>query len=181
MCSVSRVGQSGAMEPPRGSGGSPKPEYTAAPSAERCDGQAIPVPCGPSPVAIKVRDPRVAGAASLCGGPGRRDGDPSGRETPRPSPTILARPGQGRSRQRSTTSAGPARALIHDPRVLFLDEPTANLDPQAAKTVRDSLLVLRRDNRTVLLNTRHLREADHLCDRVGVLNTALIAVGRPNR
>jgi len=72
-----------------------------------------------------------------------------------------------------------ARALIHDPPVLFLDEPTANLDPEGAKTVRDFLLELRRDKRTILLNTHHLEEASRVCDRVGVLANRLIAVGSP--
>jgi len=72
-----------------------------------------------------------------------------------------------------------ARALVHDPAVLFLDEPTANLDPESAKTVREFLLEMRRDNRTILLNTHHLEEADRVCDRVGILNTRLVAVGRP--
>jgi ABC-2 type transport system ATP-binding protein len=69
-----------------------------------------------------------------------------------------------------------ARALIHDPLVLFLDEPTANLDPEGAKTVRDFLLELRR---TILLSTHLLDEADRICDRVGVLHTRLLAVGPP--
>ena len=72
-----------------------------------------------------------------------------------------------------------ARALIHDPPVLLLDEPTANLDPEGAKTVRDFLLELRKDNRTILLNTHHLEEANRVCDRVGVLANRLIAVGSP--
>ncbi len=72
-----------------------------------------------------------------------------------------------------------ARALIHDPPVLFLDEPTANLDPEGAKTVRDFLLELRKDKRTILLNTHHLEEASRVCDRVGVLANRLIAVGPP--
>ena len=72
-----------------------------------------------------------------------------------------------------------ARALIHDPPVLFLDEPTANLDPEGAKTVRDFLAELRNDNRTILLNTHHLEEATRVCDRVGVLANRLIAVGSP--
>ena len=72
-----------------------------------------------------------------------------------------------------------ARALIHDPPVLFLDEPTANLDPEGAKTVRDFLLQLRRDKRTILLNTHHLEEAERICDRVGILATRLVAVGKP--
>jgi ABC-2 type transport system ATP-binding protein len=72
-----------------------------------------------------------------------------------------------------------ARALIHDPPVLFLDEPTANLDPEGAKTVRDFLIELRNDKRTILLNTHHLEEATRVCDRVGVLANRLIAVGSP--
>ncbi len=73
-----------------------------------------------------------------------------------------------------------ARALIHDPPVLFLDEPTANLDPEGAKTVRDFLLELRRERRTILLSTHLLDEADRICDRVGVLHTRLLAAGPPS-
>ena len=72
-----------------------------------------------------------------------------------------------------------ARAMIHDPPILMLDEPTANLDPEGAKEVRDLLSQLRRDKRTILLNTHHLEEAEKVCDRVGILNTELMAVGRP--
>jgi ABC-2 type transport system ATP-binding protein len=72
-----------------------------------------------------------------------------------------------------------ARALIHDPPLLFLDEPTANLDPEGAKTVRDFLLELRKEKRTILLSTHHLEEAERVCDRVGVLDTRLVAVGSP--
>ncbi len=73
-----------------------------------------------------------------------------------------------------------ARALIHDPPVLFLDEPTANLDPEGAKTVRDFLLQLKREQRTILLNTHQLAEAERICDRVGIMHTRLIAVGPPD-
>jgi len=73
-----------------------------------------------------------------------------------------------------------ARALIHEPPVLFLDEPTANLDPEGAKTVRDFLLGLKRENRTILLNTHQLAEADRICDRVGILHRRLVAVGTPD-
>jgi len=73
-----------------------------------------------------------------------------------------------------------ARALIHDPPVLFLDEPTANLDPEGARTVRDFLLELRRERRTILLSTHLLDEADRICDRVGVLHTRLLAAGPPS-
>ena len=72
-----------------------------------------------------------------------------------------------------------ARALINDPPVLFLDEPTANLDPEGAKTVRDFLLQLKQEKRTILLNTHQLTEAERVCDRVGIMHTKLVAVGTP--
>jgi ABC-2 type transport system ATP-binding protein len=72
-----------------------------------------------------------------------------------------------------------ARALIHDPQVLFLDEPTANLDPEASKTVRDFILELKKEKRTIFLNTHNLDEAERLCDRIAILKTKLIAVDSP--
>ena len=72
-----------------------------------------------------------------------------------------------------------ARALINDPPVLFLDEPTANLDPEGAKTVRDFLLQLKQEKRTILLNTHQLAEAERVCDRVGIMHRKLVAVGTP--
>jgi ABC-2 type transport system ATP-binding protein len=72
-----------------------------------------------------------------------------------------------------------ARALIHDPKVLFLDEPTANLDPEASKMVRDFILELKKEKRTIFLNTHLLEEAERICDRVGILKTGLLAVGSP--
>jgi ABC-2 type transport system ATP-binding protein len=72
-----------------------------------------------------------------------------------------------------------ARALIHDPQVLFLDEPTANLDPEASKMVRDFILELKKEKRTIFLNTHLLDEAEKICDRVGILKTKLLAVGSP--
>jgi ABC-2 type transport system ATP-binding protein len=71
------------------------------------------------------------------------------------------------------------RALIHDPQILFLDEPTANLDPEASKTVRDFILELKKEKKTIFLNTHHLDEAERICDRVGIMNTKLVAVGKP--
>lgn len=73
-----------------------------------------------------------------------------------------------------------ARALIHDPKVLFLDEPTANLDPESAKTVRDFILELKKEKRTIFLCTHNLDEAERICDRIGVIKTRLIAVGSPS-
>ena len=73
-----------------------------------------------------------------------------------------------------------ARAVIHEPRILFLDEPTAGLDPQASATVREFILDLRKEGGTIFLNTHNLAEAERLCDRIGVLNTQLLACGPPN-
>jgi ABC-2 type transport system ATP-binding protein len=72
-----------------------------------------------------------------------------------------------------------ARALIHDPEVLFMDEPTANLDPESAKTVREFILQLKKEKKTIFLNTHNLDEAQRICDRIGILNTKLMAVGTP--
>jgi ABC-2 type transport system ATP-binding protein len=72
-----------------------------------------------------------------------------------------------------------ARALIHDPQVIFMDEPTANLDPEAAKTVRDFILELKKEKKTIFLNTHNLDEAQRICDRIGILNTKLLSTGTP--
>ncbi|MCW4005880.1 MAG: ABC transporter ATP-binding protein [Candidatus Bathyarchaeota archaeon] len=72
-----------------------------------------------------------------------------------------------------------ARALIHDPQLLFLDEPTANLDPEASKTVRDFVLELKKEKRTIFINTHNLDEAERLCDRIAILKTRLVTVGSP--
>jgi len=72
-----------------------------------------------------------------------------------------------------------ARALVHDPEVLFLDEPTVNLDPEAAKTVRDFILDLKQEKKTIFLNTHNLDEAQRICGRIAILNTRLMAIGTP--
>jgi len=72
-----------------------------------------------------------------------------------------------------------ARALIHDPELLFLDEPTANLDPEASKTVRDFVLDLKKEKRTIFINTHNLSEAEKLCDRIGIIKTHLLTIGSP--
>ncbi len=73
------------------------------------------------------------------------------------------------------------RALLHKPALLFLDEPTASLDPAAARMVTDTIQELsRKDGRTVFLCTHNLNEAQRLCDRVGVIDHGrLLAVGAP--
>lgn len=72
-----------------------------------------------------------------------------------------------------------ARGLIHDPEVLFMDEPTANLDPEATKSVRDFIVSLKGEKKTIFLNTHNLDEAQRICDRIGILNTRLMAIGTP--
>ena len=72
-----------------------------------------------------------------------------------------------------------ARAIIHDPEILIMDEPTANLDPEASKTIRDFILELKRENRTIMLNTHNLDEAQRICTKIGVLKTRLVALDTP--
>jgi ABC-2 type transport system ATP-binding protein len=70
------------------------------------------------------------------------------------------------------------RAMLHNPPVLLLDEPTSAMDPQSAKLVRDAVLELKRDKRTIVLTTHNLNEAQILADRIGVIRRGrLIANG----
>jgi ABC-2 type transport system ATP-binding protein len=73
-----------------------------------------------------------------------------------------------------------ARALLNDPQVLFLDEPTAGLDPIAVRDVHELIDALRHRGVTIFLTTHRLEEAERLCDRVAILNTTLRTVGRPD-
>jgi ABC-2 type transport system ATP-binding protein len=74
-----------------------------------------------------------------------------------------------------------ARALVHDPQILLLDEPTTNMDPVAARDVRDLVLEsVRRRGRTVLLSTHNLAEAEIICDRVAIMRHGrLLTSGSP--
>ena len=74
-----------------------------------------------------------------------------------------------------------ARALMHEPRILFLDEPTAGLDPEAARLVREFVAELRKEGRTIFLCTHNLDEADRLCDRIGVFKSRLLVMDTPAR
>lgn len=74
-----------------------------------------------------------------------------------------------------------ARALLHEPPVLFLDEPTAALDPEASRLIHDFISELRSEGRTIFLCTHNLDEADRLCDRVAVFKTHLRVVDTPGR
>lgn len=72
-----------------------------------------------------------------------------------------------------------ARALLHEPRILFLDEPTAGLDPEAARLVRDFIAELSGEGRTIFMCTHNLDEADRLCDRIAVFKSQLLIVDSP--
>jgi ABC-2 type transport system ATP-binding protein len=68
------------------------------------------------------------------------------------------------------------RALLNDPELLFLDEPTSDLDPEAAKQVQDLILEISgHENRTVILCTHRLYEAEKLCDRVAIMKNGRVA------
>lgn len=71
------------------------------------------------------------------------------------------------------------RALVHEPKFIFLDEPTAALDPVAAKTVRDFILKLKKEGSTIFITTHNLAEAERVCDRVAIFNSRLIDIGSP--
>ena len=94
---------------------------------------------------------------------------------------------KGRERQRvETYSRGMrqrlhiARGLLHDPEVLFLDEPTIGLDPVGAREVRETVAGLREQGKTVLLTTHYMYEADELCGRVAVIaGGRIVAEGTP--
>jgi len=73
-----------------------------------------------------------------------------------------------------------ALALVNDPEIVFLDEPTAGLDPQARHALWDLIRTLREDERTVVLTTHYMEEAETLCHRVGILDHGkLLALDTP--
>jgi ABC-2 type transport system ATP-binding protein len=73
-----------------------------------------------------------------------------------------------------------ARALVHHPKYVFFDEPTANLDPEAAQTVREFIMAQRTEGATVFLNTHNLAEAERVATRIAILSRRLMAVGTPD-
>lgn len=71
-----------------------------------------------------------------------------------------------------------ARAMLHNPRILFLDEPTAAVDPEGARQIRDAITQLRADKHTILLCTHNLDEAELLADRIAIIaGGRLLALG----
>jgi ABC-2 type transport system ATP-binding protein len=72
-----------------------------------------------------------------------------------------------------------ARALLHEPRTVFLDEPTAALDPEASRLVREFILEIKQQGRTIFICTHNLDEAERLCDRIAVFKTRLLVLDSP--
>ena len=73
-----------------------------------------------------------------------------------------------------------AQALVHEPEALFLDEPTIGLDVSARRNIWDHISRLRKDGMTVFVTTHYMDEADHACDRVGIIDKGkLVAVDTP--
>jgi ABC-2 type transport system ATP-binding protein len=71
-------------------------------------------------------------------------------------------------------------ALIHNPQIAFLDEPTVAMDPQSRHAVWDFIRELKKDGKTIVLTTHYMEEAEALCDRVGIIDHGkLIALGAP--
>lgn len=73
-----------------------------------------------------------------------------------------------------------ARALLHEPQILFLDEPTVGLDPQTRRRLWEIIQDLKVQGMTILLTTHYMEEAEFLCDRIGIMNNgSLIEIGTP--
>src|SRR4029079_7740576 len=73
-----------------------------------------------------------------------------------------------------------ALALLNDPQMLFLDEPSAGLDPQARLEIHELVSDLRREQRSILLTTHYIEEAEKLCDRVAIVDEGrIVAIGSP--
>src|SRR3954470_25052848 len=128
-----------------------------------------------------ARDPLMTGeelmilSATLHGIPGS--------EAKRRAASLLERVGLSRAAERrvGTYSGGMRRrldlgmALVHEPRVLFLDEPTTGLDPLSRRAIWDEVRALNRDGTTVFLTTQYLEEADQLANRIGIIANGSMA------
>jgi len=72
------------------------------------------------------------------------------------------------------------KALVHNPPILLLDEPTLGLDPVGSREIREKIVQMKKEGHTILLTTHYMQEADELCDRVGIMDHGkLIALGTP--
>jgi ABC-2 type transport system ATP-binding protein len=112
----------------------------------------------------------------------------TGAEAKRRGSALLDRVGlsEAADRRVGTYSGGMRRrldlasALVHEPRVLFLDEPTTGLDPVSRKAIWEEVDALNREGTTVFLTTQYLEEADQLADRVGIIAKGrIVAEGTP--
>ena len=75
-----------------------------------------------------------------------------------------------------------ALAFVNDPEIIFLDEPTTGLDPQARRTMWDVIETFRKAGKTILLTTHYMEESERLCDRVAIMDHGnIIALGRPHQ
>ncbi|MDG6905610.1 MAG: ABC transporter ATP-binding protein [Nitrososphaerota archaeon] len=73
-----------------------------------------------------------------------------------------------------------AMALVQDPKIVFLDEPTVGMDPQSRRAIWDFVVELKEEGKTILLTTHYLEEAEQLCDEVGIIDQGkLIELGSP--
>ena len=72
-------------------------------------------------------------------------------------------------------------ALIHDPQIIFLDEPTVGMDPQSRRAVWDFMWELKKEGKTIFLTTHYMEEAEELCDRVGIIDHGKIIALDPPR
>ena len=84
------------------------------------------------------------------------------------------------SLRRSKVPPALAMALVNNPQVVFLDEPTAGLDPQVRREIYDIIEELKHEKKTVLLTTHYIEEAERLCDRVAIIDYGrVIKTGTP--
>jgi ABC-2 type transport system ATP-binding protein len=102
--------------------------------------------------------------------------------------TLLARFGLAEARRQRTAEYSKGmrqklaliRAMLHDPPLLLLDEPTSAMDPHSAKQVRDAILALRREQRAILICTHNLTEAETLADRIAIIRRGqIVALNTP--
>ena len=152
----------------------------------------------PRPGAVRALDRRRAAGGGARPADDRPRADPPAGDAARacPAPRASAAPTtllervdlvDAADRRVGTYSGGMRRrldlaaALVHEPRVLFLDEPTTGLDPVSRKTIWEEVRALNDEGTTVFLTTQYLEEADQLADRVGIIDGGrIVAEGTPD-